>query len=78
MVKMAITDYEKHQLSQLKTIKNSINRHVEFWMTGYTDSQNTEFQDKSIVEKNELVELLLDTAIKYLENKANEENLEHK
>ena len=75
---MAITDYEKHQLSQLKTIKNSINRHVEFWMTGYTDSQNTEFQDKSIVEKNELVELLLDTAIKYLENKANEENLEHK
>ena len=38
-------------------------------MTGYTDSQNTEFQDKSIIEKDELVELLLDTAIKYLENK---------
>ena len=66
---MALTDYQKHQLSQLKTIKNSINGHVEFWMTGYTDSQNTEFQDISIVEKNELVDLLLDTAIKYLENK---------
>ena len=75
---MAITDYEKHQLSQLKAIKNSINRHVEFWMTGYTDSQNTEFQDRNIVEKSELVELLLDTAIKHLENKANEEDLEHK
>ena len=66
---MALTDYQKHQLSQLKTIKNSINRHVEFWMTGYTDSQNTEFQDKNIIEKDELVELLLDTAIEYLENK---------
>lgn len=66
---MPITDYQRHQLSQLKTIKNSINRHVGFWMTGYTDTQNTEFQDKNIVERDELVELLLDTAIKYLENK---------
>ena len=49
---MALTVYQKHQLSQLKTIKNSINRHVEFWMTGYTDSQNTEFKDKNIIEKD--------------------------
>ena len=38
-------------------------------MSGYTDTQNTEFQDKNIIEKDELVELLLDTEIEYLENK---------
>ena len=30
---------------------------------------NNQFQDKNIVERDELVELLLDTAIEYLENK---------
>ena len=64
-----MTDYEKHQLEQLKTIKKSINRKIEFMMLGYTDNMQTEFQDKNIVEKNELVDLLLDTAIKYLEDR---------
>lgn len=64
-----MTDYEKHQLEQLKIIKNSINRKIEFMMLGYVDNVQTEFQDKNIVEKNELVDLLLDTAIKYLETK---------
>ena len=66
---MAITDYEKHQLDQLKTIKYSVTRKVVFEMVGYTDSLHTEFQDANLVEKNELVDLLLDTAIKYLETK---------
>lgn len=66
-----MTDYEKVQLDQLKTIKNSINRKVHFEMMGYTDYFHTEFQDKNIVEKSELVDLLLDTAIKYLEEKEN-------
>lgn len=65
-----MTDLEK-----LRTIKNSVNRNVEFWLTGYTDSLNTTFADNSFAFKDELVDLLLDTAIKYLENKnANNNN----
>lgn len=59
-----MTDLEK-----LRMIKNSVNRNVEFWLTGYTDSLNTSFVDKSFAFKDELVDLLLDTAIKYLEKK---------
>lgn len=66
-----ITEYRKYQLSQLKQIKHCINRKIEIMALGYTDTLNTTFQDKNIVEKDELVELLLDTAIKYLENKLN-------
>ena len=69
--RIKMTDYEKHQLEQLKTIKNSINRKIEFMMLGYTDNLQTTFQDKNIIEKSELVDLLLDTAIKYLEEKEN-------
>ena len=66
---MSLTQYQQYQLSQLKQIKNCINRKVEFMALGYTDTLNTTFQDKNIVEKDEIVELLLDTAIKYLEKK---------
>lgn len=65
-------DYKKQQMEQLKIIKNSINRKIEFMMLGYTDNMQTEFQDKNIVEKNELVDLLLDTAITYLEQELKE------
>ena len=40
-----------------------------------------QFKDKSIFEKdnkNEIIDLVIDTIIKHLENKANEEDLEHK
>lgn len=67
-----ITEYQKYQLSQLKQIKNCINRKIEIMALGYTDTLNTTFQDKNIVEKDELVELLLDTAINYLDNKQKE------
>ena len=62
--KTKMTDLEK-----LRMIKNSVNRNVEFWLTGYTDSLNTSFADNSFAFKDELVDLLLDTAIKYLEKK---------
>ena len=61
------------ELEQLKTIKNSVNRNVEFWLTGYTSGLNTQFADNSFANKNELVDLLLDTAIKYLEEKGQNE-----
>lgn len=62
-------------LDKLRMIKNSVNRNVEFWLTGYTDSLNTSFADNSFAFKDELVDLLLDTAIKYLDDKnANNNN----
>lgn len=74
------TNILKQQLEKLKKIKNDYcNRHIEFWISGYTDSLNTVFKDNDLKEnekciivggdKNELVDKLLDTAINYLEEK---------
>jgi hypothetical protein len=74
------TNILQQKLEQLKQIKELSDRHVEFWVTGYTDSLNTMFADTSLDIKenwlgecnNELVVLLLDTAINYLEEKIKE------
>ena len=66
------------QIQNLKDMKNKyLNRKVEFWISGYTHSLNTHFSDDNLQEnekciivggkKNKLVDLLLDTAINYLE-----------
>lgn len=57
------------ELECLRFIKNSGKRNVEFWIEGYTDSLKTTFSDNSFVKKEALIDLLLDTAIKYLEKK---------
>ena len=56
------------KLMFIKYAKGGI-RHVEFWCTGYIDSMFTRFEDESIEIREELADILLDTAIKYLENK---------
>ena len=71
------------KLSKLKDMKNKyLNRQVEFWISGYTHSLNTCFSDDNLQEnkntilvggkKNKLVDLLLDTAINYLEQELKE------
>lgn len=80
---MALTEYEKNTLERLKLIKKQPeDRHIDIYLgKNYLDNLLVEYKDKSIIEKNnknEIIDLLLDTAIKYLENKANEEDLEHK
>lgn len=71
------------QIQNLKDIRNKyLNRKVEFWISGYTHSLNTLFSDDNLQEnkntiivggkKNKLVDLLLDTAINYLEQQLKE------
>ena len=77
------------QIQNLKDMKNKyLNRKVEFWISGYPNSLYTYFSDGNLQEnkniiivggkKNKLVDLLLDTAINYLEQelkeKINEKN----
>lgn len=69
---MSLTIYEKSKLEQLKQIKTLRSKHVEFWVTGYTDSLFTKFEDPNSWTDDELTNLLVDTAIKYLENKQKE------
>lgn len=54
-------------LDNLKTIKNGGHRNVKFWLEKCDDNMSTTLSDGSIALKNELVDLLLDTAIKYME-----------
>ena len=62
----------KQQLERLKLIKKQPeDRHIEIYLgRNYLDNLLVEYKDKSVLEKdnkNKLVDLLLDTAIKYLE-----------
>ena len=56
-------------LEQLKTIKLSAKRNVKFWLEGCDDNLDTTISDGSYALKNELIDILLDKAIKYLEDK---------
>lgn len=80
---METKEQKIEQIQKLKDIKNKyLNRKVEFWISGYTHSLNTRFSDYDLQEnkntiivggkKNELVDLLLDTAITYLEQELKE------
>lgn len=80
---MALTEYEKNILERLKLIKKQPqSRNIEIFLGGtYLTCLMVQFKDKSIFEKdnkNEIIDLVIDTIIKHLENKANEEDLEHK
>lgn len=80
---METKEQKIEQIQNLKDMKNKyLNRKVEFWISGYTHSLNTRFSDYDLQEnkntivvggkKNELVDLLLDTAITYLEQQLKE------
>lgn len=71
------------KLSKLKAMKNKyLNRKIEFWISGYPNILNTHFSDDNLQEnkntiivggkKNKLIDLLLDTAIDYLERQLKE------
>ena len=61
----------KQKLDKLKFIRDIKGgfRNVEFGCNGCTDSMFTRFQDKAFQHKDEMVSLLIATAIKYLEDK---------
>lgn len=64
----------KSKLERLKFIKKQPeDRHIDIYLgKNYLDNLLVEYKDKSIIEKNnknELIDILLDTAIKHLENK---------
>lgn len=61
------------ELETLKRIKISSNRKIEISLDGCDDTLQTIIADNSFANKNELVDLLLDTAIKYLEEKGKNE-----
>ena len=80
---METKEQKIEQIQNLKDMKNKyLNRKVEFWISGYTHSLNTHFSDDNLQEnkntilvggkKNKLVDLLLDTAINYLEQELKE------
>lgn len=67
-------EFLENELERLKLIKEQPqSRNIEIYLGGtYLNSLLVKFKDKSIIEKNnknEIIDLLLDTAIKYLENK---------
>lgn len=80
---METKEQKIEQIQNLKDMKNKyLNRKVEFWISGYTHSLNTTFSDYNLQEnkncilvggkKNKLVDLLLETAINYLEKEIKE------
>ena len=80
---METKEQKIEQIQNLKDMKNKyLNRKVEFWISGYTHSLNTCFSDDNLQEnkntilvggkKNKLIDLLLDTAINYLEKEIKE------
>ena len=80
---METKEQKIEELSKLKDMKNKyLNRKVEFWISGYPNSSNTHFSDDNLQEnkntiivggkKNKLIDLLLDTAIDYLERQLKE------
>ena len=80
---METKEQKIEQIQKLKDMKNKyVNRKVEFWISGYIHSLNTRFSDDNLQEnkntiilggkKNKLVDLLLDTAINYLEQELKE------
>lgn len=76
-------EFLENELEKLKLIKQQPqSRNIEIFLGGtYLTNLMVKFKDKSIVEKdnkNEIIDLVIDTIIKHLENKANEEDLEHK
>lgn len=64
-----MTDLEK-----LRMIKLFRNRKVEFYVTGTTDSLFTTIKDKDAFTRNKLVDLLIDTTIKFLEKEDEKKN----
>ena len=79
---MVLTESKRNLIERLKLIKQQPqSRNIEIFLGGtYLTNLMVQFKDKSIVEKdnkNEIIDLVIDTIIKYLENKANEEDLEH-
>lgn len=71
---MSLTEYEKSILENLKFIKKQpYDRHLEIYLGfTYMGTMGVKFDDKHIIEennKNEIIDLVIDTIIKYLENK---------
>lgn len=71
---MALTEYEKNILENLKFIKQQpYDRHLEIYLGfTYMSTMGVKFDDKHIIEKNnknEIIDLVIDTIIKYLEEK---------
>ena len=60
------------ELETLKRIKISSNRKIEISLKGCDDTMQTIIADNSFANKNKLVDLLLDTAINFLEKGQNE------
>lgn len=74
---MSLTEYEKSILENLKFIKKQpYDRHIEIYLGfTYMSTMGVKFDDKHIIEKNnknKIIDLVIDTIIKHLEEKENE------
>ena len=71
---MSLTEYEKNILENLKFIKQQPHdRHLEIYLGfSYMNTMGVKFDDKHVTEKdnkNEIIDLVINTIIKHLEEK---------
>ena len=77
---MSLTEYEKNILENLKFIKQQPHdRYLEIYLgKTYIDMCLVKFDDKPIIEKdnkNEIIDLVINTIIKHLEEKNERKSL---